>query len=338
MANVIVFSVNSHCNYDKRDDVFQQKGRKIGGEILFWLFVSCIALLLIIVVLLVKIILLRKAVDEIRVELRDKLDNDTNTLISLSGNDRHIQLLANDLNAQLRILRKERQRFQSGDRELKDAITNISHDLRTPLTAIYGYLDLLEKEDKSTAISQYLSIIKNRTDALKHLTEELFRYSILTMFSNDNHCERLSLNGALEEAISSYYLALKERGITPDITMPDKPVKRYLDKNALSRIFGNIINNAVKYSDGDLAITLSSAGEICFTNTAVALDEIQVGKLFDRFYTVESARKSTGLGLSIAKILVEQMNGGIHAYYRNKKLCVCITFPGDMQKADDYPT
>ena len=89
-------------------------------------------------------------------------------------------------------------------------------------------------------------------------------------------------------------------------------------------MFSNLLNNAMKYSDGDLDITLSEEGEIIFTNTASGLNEVQIGKLFDRFYTVEAARKSTGLGLGIARTLIEQMNGTISASYKNNRLSICI--------------
>lgn len=87
------------------------------------------------------------------------------------------------------------------------------------------------------------------------------------------------------------------------------------------------MNNAIKYSDGDLDIVLLENGTVMFTNTASQLNEVQVGKLFDRFYTVEAARNSTGLGLAIARTLVEQMNGTISAKYVEKKLTVSILLP-----------
>ena len=100
-----------------------------------------------------------------------------------------------------------------------------------------------------------------------------------------------------------------------------------MDRAALSRIFSNLLNNAVKYSDGDLSITLSESGELVFTNSASGLDEVQVEKLFGRFYTVEAARHSTGLGLTIAKTLTEQIGGSIAATYRDGQLSICIVFP-----------
>lgn len=242
--------------------------------------------------------------------LGHRLVTDTNTLIGISTNDRYMCNLANAINIQLRKLRMERQRFQQGDEELKNAVTNISHDLRTPLTAICGYMDLLEQEEKSEAAGRYVEIIKNRIGILKQLTEELFRYSVIVAEKKRVVKEPVVINGILEESIASFYTMLNGRGITPDIQMPGNKVVRNLDSSALSRVFANILNNAVKYSDGDLKITLLETGEIIFINTASLLNEVQVGKLFDRFYTVEAARESTGLGLSIAGGLMEQAGIG----------------------------
>lgn len=291
------------------------------------LCVLCTVLLIVIAALTIKIRLLQKAADEIHAELGAKLETDTNTLICVSSTDLHIRRLAAALNRQLRLLRRERRRLQSGDWELKEAVTNISHDLRTPLTAVCGYLELLKREETSETVSRYLSIIENRTESLKSLTEELFRYSIITSSQTELVLEPLSLNCCLEESISDYYDLFKDRGILPLISIPEKRVPRKLDREALSRIFGNIINNAVKYCDRDLEIVLTEEGRITFTNTASGLTGIQVGKLFDRFYTVESGESSTGLGLSIARALTEQMHGSIHAIYEDCKLSICVFFP-----------
>ena len=290
------------------------------------LSILCAILAAVVVALLIKIAILHKAADEISKGMTKRLEQDTNTLISVSTRDRTMCRLADRINKELRLLRKERRRFQRGDQELKDAITNISHDLRTPLTAICGYLELLDNEEKSENAARYLLLIENRTAVLKQLTEELFRYSIIKSTPKDMYFETVSLNRVLEESIAAYYAALKERGITPNIQMPEKKVLRQLNRAALSRVFANLINNALKYSDGDLEVSLSEAGEITFTNSASGLNEVQVGKLFDRFYTVETARKSTGLGLTIARTLIEQMNGTITVQYTEKKLSIRMLF------------
>lgn len=234
--------------------------------------------------------------------------------------------LARDINVQLRLLRRQRNQYLSGDRELKEAITNISHDLRTPLTAICGYLELLEREEQSAAVRRYLSIIAGRAETMKSLTEELFRYSILVSTADNLTLTPVNMNRILEESIAASYTALCNRDIVPEIRMPETPVIRNLNGEALARVFGNLITNAVRHSDGDLSICLSENGDIVFANTASELDEVQVGKLFDRFYTVESARQSTGLGLSIVRVLTEQMGGQVSAAYANEVLSIRLSF------------
>ena len=296
-----------------------------------WLWVSIGILIAIIIVLLVKIHILQKSVKEIEIAFADRLVTDTNILIDISSSDKNVRRLANTINGQLRKLRTERRRFQQGDLELKHAVTNISHDLRTPLTALSGYLELLEQEEKSESVNRYIEIMKDRVDILTQLSEELFRYSVIISTKDNITKEQVIINTVLEESIAAFYTVLTERNIVPDIQISEIKVVRMLDRSALSRVFSNLISNVIKYSDGDLKIVLSENGEIAFSNMASGLDEIQVGRLFDRFYTVEAARKSTGLGLTISKTLVEQMKGTISAIYENNRLSIHIFFP-DIKK------
>lgn len=284
-------------------------------------------LLLIIFSLLLKLFLVEKAAREIQEAFAERLTTETNTLIDVSCRDKNMRKLAAGLNTELRKLRSERHRFLQGDLELKNAVTNISHDLRTPLAAICGYAELLEKEEQTQAAKRYVAIIKERAEVLAQLSEELFRYSVLLSKSDDMMQEPVVLNTVLEESVAGFYTDLTKRGIVPEIQMPETKVTRMLDRSSLSRVFSNLIGNAIKHSDGDLKIVLSKNGEITFSNRASELDEIQIGRLFDRFYTVTAARKSTGLGLAISKTLVERMNGTISAQYENGRLSICIYFP-----------
>ena len=290
-------------------------------------WVLCSILYAIVLILCVKIHTLKVSMEEIRVQLTDWLKTDTNTLISISSSDRQIRLLTSDLNRQLRQLRRQRRQYLDGDRELKDAVMNISHDLRTPLTAICGYLDLLRDEEKSEKVTHYVMAIQNRAEVLKQLTEELFRYSIIMSAQESMQLEPLCVNDILEQSIVSFYATLTKRGITPQIDITEKKIMRTLNRTAFLRVLNNILNNAVKYSGGDLNILLTETGEIIFSNTAKNLNDVQVGKLFNRFFSVETARNSTGLGLAIAKTLVEQMQGTITAQYHDSVLSVCIDFP-----------
>ncbi len=292
----------------------------------FWLWIVIGVLICLVVCLWIKLFLIGKSAREISTGLAERLTTETNTLIGISSHNRHMRKLASEWNRQLAALRTERHRFQQGDMELKQAITNISHDLRTPLTAICGYLELLYQEKTSETVSHYLYQMEHRIDALKQLTEELFRYSIVSS-SLELTLEPMDLCRALEESILSFYGAMRQKGITPQIQIPTERIERNLDFSAVNRIFENIISNALKYSDGAFTITMTENGTIQFSNRSKSIDPITVGRLFDRFYTVENARNSTGLGLSIAKHLTEQMGGTIQANYQNETLSILVSFP-----------
>lgn len=275
---------------------------------------------------IIKIIQLKKAAREISAAFADRLQTDTNTQIDISSRDKDMCRLASAINTQLRILRQEHLRYHQGDTELKNAVTNISHDLRTPLTAICGYIDIMEKTEISEQQARYLGIIKERTELMKQLTEELFRYSVIVSDNEKTETETLLINQVLEDSIMGYYAVLTEKGIHPDVNITDKQITAELNKDYLSRIFSNLLNNAVKYSDGDLNIILSDTGEIIFSNTAKGLSAVDAEQLFDRFYTVEAAHHSTGLGLSIARTLVRRMGGTITAEYADSRLKIKIKF------------
>ena len=292
----------------------------------FCLGVLCLVLGAAAAALLVKIHLMRRSAEQLRRQLAQRLETDTNTLLSLPSRDRAMRALAEDLNGQLRLLRRQRQRYQQGDQELKDAVTGVSHDLRTPLTAICGYLDLLEREELSPGPRRYTALIRGRTERLRELTEELFRYS-LVLSSPELTPAPVDLGQALEESLAAYYGVLTQGGITPEVHMAEEPVVRELDAGALSRIFANILSNAVKYSAGDLSITLTPTGAVTFSNTAPGMTPVLAQKLFDRFFTVETGRSATGLGLTIARHLTEAMGGTISTCCREGTLEIALFFP-----------
>ena len=259
----------------------------------------------VIVLLLVKLHLIKKSAREITSELGMILKEDTNTSLRLSTHDRDMCRLADSINVQLKQVRKEHLQYHQGNTELKTAITNISHDIRTPLTAIAGNLYMIGKTDDLSEIREYVGAIEERTEAMKQLTEELFRYCIIVSGDSEAVTEEVFVNQALQESISSFYPVLTEKGITPQIHITDTRIVRNVNRS-------------------DLEITLSDLGEITFSNTAKELSTVEVEQLFDRFYTVEVARNSTGLGLSIARTLVERMGGTITAEYDDGRLTIRI--------------
>lgn len=288
--------------------------------------VYCLLLLssVVIILLCIKICILKKSAREISAQFSDRLKDDTNNLIYISSSDRDMRHLAENLNDELKDMRKKQLQYEYGNTELKNAITNVSHDIRTPLTAIAGNLYMIGKTDDISEIRTYVNAIEERTETMKQLTEELLRYSIIISDENKPQTEDVFINQLLAESISSFYPVLTEKGITPSIHLTDARIVRNVNRSELARVFSNLLNNAVKYSDGDLEITLSDTGKITFSNTAKELSTVEVEQLFDRFYTVETAHHSTGLGLSIARTLVERMGGTITADYDDGRLTIII--------------
>ena len=279
---------------------------------------------LIIIILVTKIYMLKKSLKEIESSLDKILKSDTNNLITTSSSDKDIKNLIIFLNKELKELRKQKLQYEAGNQELKKNITNISHDLRTPLTAINGYVDLLEKEELVESQKEYLSVVKKKVNELTELTSQLFDFS-KTMDSNIQiNKENCCINEILEETLSSYYAVLKEQNIAPNILICKEKVYKTINKISLIRIFENILSNVLKYSDGDLNVKLKENGLIVFSNKANELDETTVQKIFDRYFTVENAQRSTGIGLSIAKQLVELNGGNIVAKYAKGNLIIEI--------------
>ena len=287
------------------------------------LWVAVLVLGLLTVMLAIKVVLLRKSARVLRQELLRRRNEETNTLLSLPSRDREMRLLTSTLNRELRSLRQDRLRYQQGDQELKDAVAGISHDLRTPLTAISGYLELLKSQQLPPDATRYLEQVESRTQSMKRLTEELFQYSVAAS-TEKLELQPVDLGRALEETLLAFCGALESRGITPEIHLTEKKVIRYLDPGALNRVLGNLLTNALKYSPGDLSVTLDESGRIAVSNSAPQLDPITTGRLFDRFYTVEAAKNSTGLGLSIAKALTERMGGRIWAEFSQGRLTLLV--------------
>jgi hypothetical protein len=293
------------------------------------LYVVIIILSMVILALILKVYALKKSSREIAEGFKARIRDDTNQPVFVSSRDKDICALVKSINVQLGELRREQLEYRNGSRELKTAVTNISHDLRTPLTAICGYLYMIKKTDDREQIAGYLSVIEERAEAMKQLTEELFRYSVMISEDETPELEEVNVGQLLEDSIMGYFGALEEKGIVPDVNITESTVIRKLNKACLSRIFANLLNNALKYSNGDLSITLSDAGVITFSNMAEELSSVQAEQLFDRFYTVRAARNSTGLGLSISRTLVERMGGTITAEYDKGRLTIVIFFDAE---------
>ncbi len=290
-----------------------------------WFYLFIIATILCIV-FIAKYLVIKKSIKEIEESISFIISSDTNALITISSNDKNLKKLSTVLNKELKKLRELEIKYNQGNQELNRSITNISHDLRTPLTAIRGYLDLFDLKGLNKKQQEYLIYIDSKVKDLIFLTEQLFDFSSGIDNENNFEKENIYVNQVLEDVICSYYELFKQNNITPVVNITKQKIIRYVNEIMLKRILENIISNAIKYSEDNFVISLKDNGDLEFSNKTKLIDRTSLGKIFDRFYTVENAKKSTGIGLSIAKQLVELNDGKIIAEYKNNNLIITITF------------
>ena len=281
--------------------------------------VLCIVLAIALIAAIVKIVLLRRGFDELTDNIEDQVNCKTQIPVTLTTSDSCARRTAETLNRELGKLQDERNRYMDGNRQISQAVTEISHDIRTPLTAINSYLDLMKDETDEELKAQYLERIKSRTLSLSDLADELFKYSTSTdqsrypVQSENRSSEPIDICRALEECMLSFYAAFTKKGIEPEIELPEEPVFVLCNPKDANRIFENIISNALKYSTGTLTVKLGADGIVSFCNPAPDLTPVSAAKLFDRYFTVNEGSASTGLGFSIAKELIERNSGTIDA-------------------------
>ncbi len=296
------------------------------------LIVVCIVLAIALIIAVIKIALLKRGYDELTDNIEDQVRGKTQIPVTLTTADPHARRTAETLNHELAKLQDLRNEYLDGNRKVAQAVTEISHDIRTPLTAINSYLDLMKDEENEALKQEYLERIKSRTLSLSDLADELFKYSTSTdptrypVQSEEVSSEPIDICRTLEECILSFYAAFKGKGIEPEIELPDEPLYVLCDKKSANRIFENIISNAIKYANDSLCVRLNSDGTAVFSNPAPDLTPVSAAKLFDRYFTVKEGSNSTGLGFSIAKELIVRNGGTIESELIDGVLSIKVHF------------
>lgn len=281
------------------------------------LFILCLFLIIINIYYIVSI----KGINERYETIKNQ---ETNVLLDCPSDEKNLVCLVKNINHEIERSRKTRIELDEKEREIKSTITNISHDLRTPITSLLGYTTLLKKNNLSDEEKEYVNIIDNRLNVMKQLIEDLFSYTLA--YENDLDINKENINVILEDSLALYYNDLINKGINVNVNIISDEIYYDVDKLALKRVFSNILSNVVKYGINSLDVKLES-DKVIFRNETNNIDTIDVGKLFDRFFTLAKARNnSTGIGLTIAKILITKMNYHIQAYKEDDKLVIEILF------------
>lgn len=276
---------------------------------------ALIIIILIACILLLLLLLQRREIYNITRQLHKIRNEDTNTLIcSVNGTAAE---LIQEINMLLKEMRDTKVSFHQKSHELEQMITNISHDLRTPLTSAMGYIGLIQHSELSEEEkARELAVIEKRLIRLEELINSFFELSQIVSSGKQPEISEVNLIYVLEEAIVHYYddYCAEDRKII--FEFPKHKLNILSHQNMLLRIFDNLICNALKHGKGDLTITVEETEsiKIIFKNELIS-PGIDMGHIFDEFYTTDISRTkgNTGLGLAIAKQFTETLNGSIYA-------------------------
>lgn len=289
------------------------------------LYSVIVVLSILVITLVLRVVTTNIEIRNIIRDLEDITEKDTNILLTTSSGDKSIKSLVDSLNKELKKLLSIKREYSKGVFDVKKSAENIAHDIRTPLTVIKGYVDLLEEEDLSEEGKKCLEIIKGRTRYMKEMTDELF-LSLSMKSRGVLSLSDIDAKSVLEEALVSFYNEFKKKGMTPSIITPNDKVILKADSKALYRVYSNIISNALKYGEGEFNVQMDEKGNITFSNYAPNMDSVEANKLLDRYYTISDAKASSGIGLSISKEILQEMGGELKVRLDNKRLYISIIY------------
>lgn len=282
-------------------------------------------------ILLFLLLLQKREIKSISEQLNEIKTKDTNQLVhALSGN-RACEELINEINAMLGEVQTDRIEYQKKSHAYEQMLTNISHDLRTPLTSVMGYMGIIRNSQLSREeLEREIEIISKKLLRLEELINSFFEFSRILSDDRPPEVEDVNLVAVLEEAVGHYFddYCGQNRQIFFEHDDSRLPIRS--NHNMLLRIFDNLIGNGLKHGMGNVSITLfhSDAIKIRFENM-LADSEIDIDRIFDEFYTTDISRTkgSTGLGLAIAKQFTRMLGGQIWGEYDGKMFSVTVTFP-----------
>jgi len=290
--------------------------------------ITIIMLFLVTVFLIARLFALKKEVKKISKQLQMYNNRYTNKKINITLLDKYIENLGLEINKLMDLYVTENRKRVHFEHEQQQAIANMSHDLRTPLTSIIGYLQLAEDEDVSDdEKKEWLLIAKNRAKRLEILLKDFFELSVIESADHHLKSERINIKNVAIDVLMSFYDRFNEKNMKPVVHMPEYDVIIISDNSAVTRVIENLVSNAITHSEGNIVISLEEKDAIArlvIKNEAQTLTEQDVNQMFDRFYMADQSRlgNNTGLGLSIAKSFMEKMNGKITGQLNDEQLSI----------------
>ncbi|WP_411168453.1 sensor histidine kinase [Clostridium sp. MB05] len=288
--------------------------------ILFMIFIIIFS-----IVMCIKLFAYKRQIRDITNQIRDFKERKTSKKINTQIADKDIEELACEVNEYLELYKRNEQEKVVFENTLKQGIANMSHDLRTPLTSIVGYLKLLQNDEIDR--EEALDILKNKTNKLNVLINDFFELASIESEDYELDMTKINLTNVVSDEILSLYEAFQSKGLEPKINILDKPIFIMSDKDSLERIIDNLLSNTLKYAEKDIEINLEESKDkviLKISNICTGIDEKDVLRMFDRFYMADKVRKGqgVGLGLSIVKSLMEKMDGVITSRFEQNRVSI----------------
>lgn len=287
-----------------------------------------ICLIAIIIFLITIIIGYKREFRRINKQITENVDEYAN--IKTKSVDKDIENLVESINLIFDSRQKIVAEKNKNEEKIRESISNMSHDLRTPLTSIMGYLQMIKSEKSSEADKkEYMDIVEKRTKSLQQLISSFYDLSRMEGNEYNFNYKKVNLSSILCENIALFYNDFRNNNIEPIIEIDENVKDIISDDGAINRIFSNLITNMIKHGESFVKITLRQENDVIITefiNKATRLTQENVDKLFDRFYTVDNSRsdKNTGLGLYITRIMVEKLGHSISSKIDNGYLIIEI--------------
>ena len=247
--------------------------------------------------------MIKANIKEITRELKKTRDTDYDRQLRVTLNDRDIEELAKELNLNLDHQKELKLKEESAKKQLEQSVADIAHDLRTPLTVIKGNLQMLD-------------VSSRKAETLKNMVDEFFELSVLESDTQPVGLKQTDIVAFMAQFIIDHETLIRDKGLTPDIDLPEKSVFVEANEELLGRVFSNLLANICKYAKESFKISVSAKdGRVVISNKIASSEDIDVAHIFDRTYRADKARREggAGLGLYIAKLLMEKQRGSISA-------------------------
>lgn len=282
--------------------------------------------------LAVRLSIIRSQMKKIKSELIKTRDNDYDRQITVTLSDRRLTEMAAEINGNLSYQKQLKIEAERAEKTLKQSVSDIAHDLRTPLTVIKGNLQLMESEAKlSGRENEYLRICLEKTDILREMTDNFFEMSVLESSDLSAELKRTDATALFLQFMADNEAVISGAGLVPDIHFPEKSIFINADDRMLLRMLGNLLNNIIKYAHGTFSAEITESGGKCiirFSNSISAHEMPDTENMFSRTYRGDKARRKSGagLGLYIVKLLAEKQKAKVFAEAEKGQLSTYISF------------